>query len=104
VGVVNITGHIRKRHEGGSGVTFGLFVDGSSVFGTTLAGNDSVGVPFSFTVFAASTVDFVVGPNGDDTADGTGLRATISQTVPDAGSTLVMLGMVVGGLVLRRRR
>ena len=50
VGVVNITGHIRKRHHGGGGVTFDLFVDSSSVFNTTLTGNDSGGVSFDLTV------------------------------------------------------
>ena len=79
-GLINITGNVRKLDPGGGGVTFGLFVDGISVFNSTLAGNDTVGVAFDHTLIvgAGATVDFVVGPRGGDANDSTALKATIS--------------------------
>ena len=100
-GSINITGNIRKVDAGGgSGVTFELFVDGSSLLSSTLAFNDTVGVAFNETVTVSveSTVDFVVGPNGFDAYDSTGLKATIT---PEP-ATLSLLA--IGGMALLKRR
>jgi hypothetical protein len=79
-GTINIAGRVRKTDPGGgSGVTFDLFVDGNSVFTSTLT--DTVGVAFNetATIAVGSTVDFVVGPNGDDAYDSTALKAAITR-------------------------
>lgn len=80
-GLINITGTIRKVDVGGGdGVSFEIFVDGNSIFNTTLAGTDGTGFSFdqNSTITEGSTVDFVVGPRGSDAYDGTGLRAIIT--------------------------
>ena len=80
-GSINIAGNVRKVDGGGGdGVTFEIFVDGASIFTATVAGTDTTGVSFdqTLTVGAGATVDFVIGPNGSDGNDSTGLEATIT--------------------------
>jgi hypothetical protein len=104
-GFINITGNVRKVDAGGgSGVTFDLFVDGTSYFNWTLPYNDTLGVAFDQTVIVGvgSTVDFVVGPNGFDTYDSTALKAAISP-VPEP-ATMLLFGSGLMGLAGLRRK
>ena len=99
-GLINISGNVRKVDAGGGGgVTFDLFVNGISLFNSTLSFNDTVGVAFNqtLTVGVGSTVDFVVGPNGLDAFDSTGLKATITA-VPEP-TTMTLLGIGLVGLI-----
>ncbi len=108
-GLINITGNVRKVDTGGGdGVTFDLFVDGISLFNSTLAFNDDTGVAFNetLTVGVGSTVDFVIGPGSInwDIFDSTGLNVNVVSVIPAPGA--ILLGSIGVGLVgwLRRRR
>ena len=107
-GLTNITGNVRKVDAGGGdGVTFDLFVDGISVLNSTLAYNDTVGLAFNqtLTVGVGSTVDFVIGPNGWDTHDSTGLSVAVSSVVPIPGAVLLgSIGLSFSGWLLRKRK
>ena len=104
-GVIDIAGNVRLSDPNGPGsISFDLFVDANPLFGSSLVINDLVGAAFhqTATVGVGSTVDFVVGPNGFDTYDSTGLKALIS-TVPEP-ATLALLGFGLAGLALSRRK
>ena len=83
-GLINIAGTFRRLDlAGGGGVTFQIFVDGISIISATRGAGNASSVLFghSLTVGAGSTVDFVIGPNGDDAHDSTALKATITSLV-----------------------
>ena len=105
-GMFDIAGNIRHIPVAGTGdgSTFEIFVDGVSIFSQFLIPNDSVGVGFNLspTIGVGSTVDFVLGPNGNDSWDLPALQATISG-VPEP-STLALLGIGTLGLLAYNRR
>ena len=81
---VSLTWEMRKVNPAGNGVGGFLFVNGTQVDSTTIAGNDTTGVTRTFltTLSPGDIIDLALSPNGNDGADGSANRLTIAEDLP----------------------
>jgi hypothetical protein len=85
-GEVIVSGTARELGVVCNGITFAIYVDGTSGFdGGRITDNTGVDFDFTTTVDVGDHVDFVVGSNGSFACDQSALSATISVSLPPTG-------------------
>ena len=100
-GTFSIATSFIETEQDANSVDVHVLTNNVSIFNAIMSG---FGNPTSFaavvTVQLGETIDFVVGPNGFQPDDTTGLSATV---VPEPG-TVLLVGLGVGGLVVTQSR
>jgi hypothetical protein len=80
-----------------NGVRGAIFIDGIDVWSASIADGGSTNFSFGASVARGSTVDFVLDPNGNDSAD--------TSAVPEPETYAMLLaGLGLMGGIARRRK
>jgi hypothetical protein len=103
-GSVNLSGAVQDLGYVSNGVTLDIWLNGSSVFtsGAT-SGNTPLAFNLTFAVTSSDVLYFLIGNNGDYTADGSALSATVTA-IPEPSTSAAVVGIVAFGIVAARRR
>jgi hypothetical protein len=103
-GLVEVSGAVRDLGAASNGVTLDIWLNGTSVFtsGAT-SGNTPLAFDLTFAVTSSDVLYFLIGNNGDYTADGSALSATVTA-VPEPSTCAAVLGLAALGYRASRRR
>ena len=105
-GKVSIAGVLADTHPCcDNGVRGAIFIDGIDVWSASIADGGSTNFSFGASVARGSRVDFVLDPNGTDSADSTRFSARITSAVPEPETYAMLLaGLGLMGGIARRRK